>query len=237
MQSEILRTWWKLARENPAVPDVYAAHLWRKMSRGDEQARDEFIRAHIWLVVFQAQRMTHRVPSRHRDDMVAAACFAGVVGLYHSLLRFDQTRGLKFSTYARDWIRQRIQRELKIESELIRIPAWRGKEKLRFVSTTAPMGAHDADDADRSAFMQLESPTPEPHAIAQARETRDRIECALTRLTPRERQVVRLRYGLDAPAQSIAEIGATLGISRQRADQLERKALAKMAVMLSERPR
>lgn len=57
----------------------------------------------------------------------------------------------------------------------------------------------------------------------------DQIEQALGSLTPRERRVLRLRYGLEGGREyTFSEIGETLGVTRERARQLEAKALRKL---------
>ena len=49
------------------------------------------------------------------------------------------------------------------------------------------------------------------------------------RLTPREAEVLRLRYGLsDNRERTLAEVGKELGISRERARQLEAEAMRKL---------
>jgi RNA polymerase sigma factor (sigma-70 family) len=68
-----------------------------------------------------------------------------------------------------------------------------------------------------------------PFKKAMARELRERVEHSLRRLDPREEQVVRLRYGIGRPRlQTLEDVGARLGLSRERARQIETKALAKI---------
>lgn len=55
------------------------------------------------------------------------------------------------------------------------------------------------------------------------------VEPLLAVLGPREREVVRMRYGLGGgPTQTLAEIAAKLGVTRQRVGQIEAEALGKM---------
>ncbi len=56
-----------------------------------------------------------------------------------------------------------------------------------------------------------------------------KLTAALERLDERERRVLELRYGLRGERQHVlAEVGRALGVSRERARQLETRALAKL---------
>ena len=58
---------------------------------------------------------------------------------------------------------------------------------------------------------------------------KQKIKIALASLLLRERQVVELRFGLyDGPGQTLEEVGARLGVTRERVRQIEKKALAKL---------
>ncbi len=63
-----------------------------------------------------------------------------------------------------------------------------------------------------------------------------RIDDALRCLTPKEQQIVRQFYGLDAKRFSLTEIAASLGISKARASNLHTRALKKLETALMERP-
>ena len=75
----------------------------------------------------------------------------------------------------------------------------------------------------------LESDVPSPEVGMSQTLLRDSLEGVLCELSSRERLVIEMRYGLNGiAAQSLSEIGATLGISRERARQLEATALRKL---------
>ncbi len=56
----------------------------------------------------------------------------------------------------------------------------------------------------------------------------EQLRALLVRLTERERDIVRARFGFDGPAEKLSEIGDRLGISAERVRQLEERALAKL---------
>ena len=70
-------------------------------------------------------------------------------------------------------------------------------------------------------------PGPEDGAIAGRLAVHARA--ALRTLAPREREILRLRYGFDlAPEQTLQEIGQHMGLTRQRILQIASGALAKL---------
>jgi RNA polymerase sigma factor (sigma-70 family) len=56
----------------------------------------------------------------------------------------------------------------------------------------------------------------------------DQLRALLSRLTEREREVVQARFGFDAPAEKLSEVGERLGVSAERVRQIEERALAKL---------
>ena len=59
----------------------------------------------------------------------------------------------------------------------------------------------------------------------------DALHRAILTLPPREQEVIRLRYGLDAEQEphSLEEIGRRMGITRERVRQIETQALSRLA--------
>ncbi len=69
--------------------------------------------------------------------------------------------------------------------------------------------------------------TPEQTALAVMRKTQ--INYALDTLTPRDRKVLRLRFGLDDDEpRTLEAMGREFGLARERIRQVQAKALAKL---------
>ena len=90
--------------------------LFEEMLKGSDDARKELIERHIRLVASIALKF--RQTNVLMDDIMAE----GIQGLIVALDKFDHTRGIKLSTYAAWWIRQRIQRLIGKMSGAVAIP-------------------------------------------------------------------------------------------------------------------
>ena len=98
------------------------------------------------------------------------------------------------------------------------------------VSLEAPLGG---DEGDGTLIDVLEDRTghlEHPQAVAETQSCREAVATLLTTtLTAREAQVLQLRFGLGGQlAQPLEKVGLALGITRQRVQQIEAEALAKL---------
>ena len=94
------------------------------------------------------------------------------------------------------------------------------------LSLDSPVG--EEDDSFLSDFIE-DSQAIAPADAAAQRMLGSALVEALSELNERERQVVRLRFGLeDGQAHTLEEVGKEFGVTRERIRQIESKALAKL---------
>jgi RNA polymerase primary sigma factor len=97
------------------------------------------------------------------------------------------------------------------------------------LSLETPVG--DKESAQLSDFIQAQSGlTPADVAVNMIR--REQLDQVLSRLTDRERDVVRLRFGLDGETpRTLEEVGQFFHVTRERVRQIELRALKKLRRM------
>lgn len=82
----------------------------------------------------------------------------------------------------------------------------------------------DNQDTELRDLLEDDGQSPEQFTTTQA--LRDDVNQLLTELTPQQRDVLMLRFGLDNGKElSLAKVGQQLSLSRERVRQLERQAL------------
>src|SRR5262245_289651 len=94
------------------------------------------------------------------------------------------------------------------------------------VSLEKPIG--DEEESEFGAFITDESALL-PDEAAETVRRRETLERILTKLSPREREVLVLRYGLDGQhPRTLDEVGRTFSVTRERIRQIENQSLKKL---------
>lgn len=143
------------------------------------------------------------VRQQWRGDLTFAdALQAGRIGLWQALRHYDPTRGTRLSTYAVPAIAHAVWAAVAADQPLLPSPRPR----------------------------EVAAVEPAPDEVVHSAQVHAAVHAAVAQVSARGRQVLVAHYGLgDAPPQSFAAIGRTLGVSRQRVHQLHRAALTGLA--------
>ena len=204
----------------------------------------DLVDRHLPLVRSLAHR--YRGCGEPFDDLVQV----GSVGLVAAARRFDPSRGIQFAAYAAPTVEGELRRYLRDRASTIRVPR-REQERAAMLRQAARLAAqrlgHEAslaetaqtagiplDDARRalngsagtlplSTLERRESPAAEDEFAAC--EDKAFVSELVMSLAPRERQLVRLRFGGDL---SQAEIAQRLDISQSQASRLLAAVLEKL---------
>lgn len=129
----------------------------------------------------------------------AQALQAGRMGLWQAILGYDPSYGTAFSTYAWPCIMRQVWRAVKVHA--------------RFQAVGPEMDSPPAVE------------TADPATMCEAQMVRRALYALVRRLPARLGYIVMSRYGLDGPAATYRHLGASLGLSGERARQLHTEAL------------
>lgn len=183
-----------------------------RLEAGDAEARRLLIEHNLRLVAHIAKKYT--TPKRDADDVISI----GVVGLIKAVSTFNSQKENTLATYAARCIENEILMSLRSE-----------KKQAGEVSLSEPIGM-DKDGNEISLSEVLGSDEDEIHNAVELTVAGEYLRKAMdTVLTPRERKVIELRYGLTGGRiVTQREIAKLLRISRSYISRIEKKALHKL---------
>jgi RNA polymerase primary sigma factor len=162
------------------------------------------------LLINCNMRLVVSIAKRHASqaDNLFELLSDGNVSLIRAVEKFDYSRGNKFSTYASWAIMKNFARSIPDEKH----------HRERYVT------GHD--DVFEAA---PDTRTDEHECLATAEQASHRVNRLLEYLDPRERQIIRMRAGLDnAEGMTLEKIGEQLGITKERVRQLNVRAMKKL---------
>ncbi len=104
--------------------------LFRKVRIGDKDALDTLIKRSLWLVCYLAEQYLNT--GVEYLDLVQE----GIFGLYKAVDKFDEKRGVRFSTYAASWVRQCIVEAVSEQLNMVRLPKNRQLDLAKMKKST-----------------------------------------------------------------------------------------------------
>jgi len=130
-----------------------------------------------------------------------------------------------------DALAQELMREPTSDevADRIGLSAERVEETRHLLRPHSSLDSTESDDGRPADEWLPDASHPRADVRVVQAELAEAVHASLDQLTPRERDVLRLRFGLDSDdPRSLAEVGRALDISRQRARELEQSALRRL---------
>jgi RNA polymerase nonessential primary-like sigma factor len=234
-------------------------HLYESKSM---EAKDKFIKSNLRLVIELSNRyMGKGLPL---GDLIQE----GNIGLMKAVIKFDHTKGFKFSTYAAWWIHQALSRATMEQTNVIPIPVYlqemtskvykaknkiehnrdttaepeqiAGEAKVSVDSVKTILHGRDlvvpielnSEDGESKTYLDI-APDPEskrPEFYLTIKSIKKEIRGSLGILNERERDVLKMRFGIDyEDDHKLDQIASKYSLSRERIRQIESEALGKLA--------
>ena len=149
------------------------------------------------------------------------------VHMVETISKYEKVRKRLLQTLGRSPLPEEIAAEMDID--VAKVHHLR-KIKQKAVSLETPVG-DDEKDSVLAEFIQ-DKKTPPPSLMAARNLLKDRLEEISSELTPRERRILALRFGLDdGVTHTLEEVGKEFGVTRERIRQIQAKALDKIRSM------
>lgn len=232
--------------------------LFKRILDGDQEAREQYIKGNLRLVLSVIQRFTGS--QENIDDLFQIGC----IGLIKAIDNFDITQNVKFSTYAVPMILGEVRRYLRDNNSIrvsrsLRDTAYKAiyaREQLTRTGSKEPslseiaqeVGvtkeeityALDAIQTPMSLYEPVYSDGGDPlYVMDQISDKKNREENwieqlslneAMKRLPERERHIIDMRF-FEGKTQT--EVAEEVGISQAQVSRLEKNALKAMRNYLS----
>ena len=195
----------------PPLPRDQEAELLARLDQGELPVRQTLIERNLRLVVYIARRFENT--GINIEDLISI----GTIGLIKAVNTFQVERNIKLATYASRCIENEILMHLRKSSQLrhevsIDDPLnvdWDGNELL-----LSDLLGSDPDTVNRDIEQEAE---------------RAMLRRAVDRLSPREKKIMVLRFGLGASKEHTQkEVADQLGISQSYISRLEKRIIHRL---------
>lgn len=195
----------------PPLPRSEEAVLLEKLNSGDFQVRQTLIERNLRLVVYIARRFENT--GIHIEDLISI----GTIGLIKAINTFRTDKNIKLATYASRCIENEIlmflrknsaqRTEVSFDEPLN--TDWDGKELL----------LSDVLGTDGDVVMRP----------IEADVDRELLQTAVSHLSPREREIITMRFGLGGVKElTQKEVADRLGISQSYISRLEKRIILRL---------
>jgi len=182
----------------------------KKLKEGDKSQEEKLIKHNLRLVAHIVKK--YNFSRLEREELISV----GSIGLLKAVKSFDIEKGHSFSTYAARCIQNEILMLIRSEKKYQSEVSLEDKVKT------------DKDGNEVSLIDVLEDPKEHIAETAESKVIFDKLIGIIEKtLSPREREVIYMRYGINGyTPKTQNEVAAILGISRSYISRIEKQALS-----------
>jgi len=193
--------------------------LLRQCRQGNIKARNEILESNLKFVFDMAKRYTGRGVSI--SDLISE----GNMGLIHAITKFDENKDVKFISYAVWWIRHSMIDAIKKKNLMSSVEV----EANDIYGDTYENRSSDSEDEYVSRSETLFSDIIEEKTREKHERQNKIIDAIMSEFTEREKFIVNHYFGINGSEKlNLVEIGDKIGISSERARQINNQCIRKM---------
>lgn len=188
------------------------SYYMQKYTEGDLEAKHVLVERNLRLVAHIVKK--YQTPEEDNEDLLSI----GTIGLIKAVVTFNPDKSVRLGTYAARCIENEILMYLRTK-----------KKSSREVSLYEPIGT-DREGNEIQLFDIIETKEDDAHRKAELKEDIQTLYRKVeSELSPRERLVLKMRYGLYKEEEyTQREIAKQLGISRSYVSRIEKSAIEKL---------
>ena len=216
--TETVRVYYDDLKKYKPLTKAKERRLLKKCKKGNLKAKNEILEANLRFVFDIAKHYTGRgVP-------ISELISDGNIGLLRAIEKFDESKDVKFISYAVWWIRQAMLESIK------------RRNAINFVEIE-PNTENDSsmdkklieDDEDDVSFNNDFSNENDEKSIEVSENQRNIITNLIGTLSDRERDIVENYYGInDKKELTLTDIGKKYNLSSERVRQIKLNAIRKL---------
>ncbi len=218
----------------------------KKAAMGDQAEKERLIVSNLRFVVSVA------VKYQNLGLPLMDLINEGNMGLIRAVKKFDVTKGFKFISYARWWIRHFILKAIFEQSTSIKLPLkyatqlsnkdyldeTEAVQKLKQVYRPVSLDQKLSEDSNSDTILDLVDGNnyEDPDRIVIEKNLKEIINDVMLKLKPIERDVISRHFGLNGKQPlTLKEIGEKYSLTKERIRQIEHTALDKLKYPMKKR--